>query len=224
MLKSKNGLKTHVFKKNIKSSSRDWLNRQMNDIYVKSAKEDGFYARSAYKLVEINEKYRLLKPNTKVIDLGAAPGSWSQVVAKTIFSKSSKGSTLICLDLLDIKPIPNASLLKGDFTDAAVQNQISEILNGEKADVILSDMAPNTTGNANVDHLRIMDLVEQTYNFAINHLAKDGSFVAKVFAGGTESQLLAKIKQSFAKVNHFKPDASRKESKEIYLVATGFRG
>lgn len=218
-----NSLKQHVKKANLKLSSQKWLQRQLNDPFVIKAKKQGYYARSAYKLIELNEKYKFLKPNIKVIDLGAAPGSWSQVVAEKIFTKNSANSMLISLDLLPIKEVPNAIIMQGDFTDLAVQNNILQALNG-KANVIVSDMAPNTTGSKSVDHLRIIDLVEQAYFFSTENLEKNGVFIAKVFAGGTNNVLLAKIKQSFAKVSHFKPQSSRKDSNEVYVVAMGFKG
>ncbi|MDR2008844.1 MAG: RlmE family RNA methyltransferase [Alphaproteobacteria bacterium] len=198
-------------------SSQTWLKRQLNDIYVKSAKAEGYASRAAYKLIEINDKYKILKPNSRVIDLGAAPGGWSQVAAKC------RPSKLIAVDLLDITPIAGVNAIKGDFTEPQIIQEIRNLLGEEAADVVMSDMAPNTTGSKSLDHLRIMNLVELTFNFATEVLAEGGVMVAKVFQGGTEAKLLAEIKQRFKQVEHFKPPASRKESAEIYLIAKGFK-
>ena len=207
-------------------SSQTWLRRQINDIYVKAAKQDGYASRAAYKIIEINNKYKILKSNSKVVDLGAAPGGWSQVAASIIFKnkKNSADAKLIVVDLLDITPIENVDILKGDFTDPNIVAKIKDILGGEKASLVMSDMAPNTTGSKSLDHLRIMNLVELTFIFAQEVLEDGGAMVAKVFQGGTENKLLAEIKNKFKTVSHFKPPASRKESSEIYLVATGFKG
>lgn len=207
-------------------SSQTWLRRQINDIYVKAAKQDGYASRAAYKIIEINNKYKVLKSNSKVVDLGAAPGGWTQVASQILFKnkKNNLDAKLIAVDLLDITPIENVDIVKGDFTDTEVINQIKTLLGGEKANLVMSDMAPNTTGSRSLDHLRIMNLVELTFLFSIEVLEDGGSMVAKVFQGGTENKLLAEIKQSFKTVSHFKPPASRKESSEMYLIATGFKG
>jgi 23S rRNA (uridine2552-2'-O)-methyltransferase len=210
-------------KKPRKLSSQLWLKRHINDIYVRSAQKDGYYSRASYKILEINEKYKIFKSGQKVVDLGAAPGGWSQVVGEIIFKNNAPSSQLIAIDLLDIKDIQYATLLKGDFTDLEMLEQIKNLFNGEKIDVVMSDMSPNTTGSKSVDHIKIMYLVEMAFDFAITHLKTNGVFIAKVFQGGTENTLLAKIKQHFNKVEHFKPPASRKESNEIYLVAIGFK-
>ncbi len=226
--------KSHSLNQNLKEnlrpnkkrnlSSQTWLRRQINDIYVKAAKQDGYASRAAYKIIEINNKYKILKSNSKVIDLGAAPGGWSQVVAGMIFKnkKNNENAKLIAVDLLDITPIENVNIIKGDFTDPSVIENIKNILGGEKANLVMSDMAPNTTGSKSLDHLRIMNLVELTFIFSQEVLEKGGSMVAKVFQGGTENKLLAEIKKYFKNVSHFKPPASRKESSEIYLIATEF--
>ncbi len=208
-------------KKVKKLSSQMWVRRQLNDVYVQAAKKEGYYARSAYKLIEINDKYKIIKPKSRIIDLGAAPGGWSQVVSKIIGSNPE--SQLIAVDLLDIKFVKNAYNIKGDFTDPEIIKSIYETLNNNKVFSVLSDMAPNTTGYKSLDHFKIINLVEIAYNFAISILEEGGSFVAKVFQGGTEKNLLAQIKQNFKEVHHFKPPASRKESKELYLVAKGFK-
>lgn len=226
--------KSHSLNQNLKEklrpnkkrtlSSQTWLRRQINDIYVKAAKQDGYASRAAYKIIEINNKYKILKSNSKVVDLGAAPGGWSQVVAGTIFKNNiSQGNAkLIAVDLLDITPIEHVDIIKGDFTDSAIVDQIKSLLGGEKASLVMSDMAPNTTGSKSLDHLRIMNLVELTFIFSQEVLEDGGSMVAKVFQGGTENKLLAEIKKRFKSVSHFKPPASRKESSEIYLIAKGF--
>ncbi|MCL2566623.1 MAG: RlmE family RNA methyltransferase [Alphaproteobacteria bacterium] len=220
--------KSHSLNQNIKEklrpnkkrslSSQTWLKRQLNDIYVKSAKQEGYASRAAYKLIEINNKYKILKPQARIVDLGAAPGGWSQVAAKY------RPAKLIAVDLLDVAHIDGAEIIKGDFTSFEIIQEIRDKLNSEKADVIMSDMAPNTTGSKSLDHLRIMNLVELTFSFAMEVLKENGVMIAKVFQGGTESTLLAEIKQKFTSVSHFKPPASRKESSEVYLIAKGFKG
>ncbi|MFL1781288.1 RlmE family RNA methyltransferase [Candidatus Hepatincolaceae symbiont of Richtersius coronifer] len=216
-------LKQKISSKKIRTlSSQLWLKRQINDIYVRAAKQEGYYSRSAYKLIEINNKYNILKPGDKVIDIGAAPGGWSQVASNIIFKKNLQGQ-LICIDLLAVNPVPHAEIITGDFTEVKVIEQIKAAMKG-KANTIISDIAPNTTGSKSLDHLRIMNLVELSFNFAKEVLADHGTLVAKVFQGGTGNTLLAMIKQHFQNVHHFKPPASRKESNEIYLIARGFKG
>ena len=206
--------------KKFKSSSQAWLKRQINDPFVKQARKDGYRSRAAYKLVEIDESLKCLKPGSFIVDLGAAPGSWTQVAVEKIGSKGK----VVGIDLLPIDPMPGAQFITGDFTDESALIQLEQLLGGARLDVVLSDMAPNTTGHTQTDHLRIMHLVELAFDFAKQHLKPGGVFVSKVFAGGTESQLLAEIKKHFTTVKHLKPGASRKESAEIYLVAKGFRG
>ncbi len=224
-----NSIVTSGFKENLTSkkvrklSSQLWLKRQLNDSYVMLAKKDGYYSRAAYKLLEINEKYKIFKSNQNIIDLGGAPGGWSQVASQIIFKKN-QNSNLIAIDLLPIKPVERAHLLQGDFSDINMINHIKELMGENKANVVMSDMSPNTTGSKSLDHIKIMNLVEIAFNFATEVLAVDGVFIAKVFQGGTENILLAKIKKKFSKVEHFKPPASRKESNEIYLIAKGFKG
>lgn len=207
-------------KKKRTQSSRDWLLRQLNDPYVRKAKADGYRSRAAFKLIEIHEKYKVLKSGQTVIDLGAAPGGWTQVIAEKI---SAKGK-VIALDLQDIDTFanPNVVIIKGDFEDETVQQQLAEHI--EHVDVIVSDMAAPACGIPAVDHLRIGNLLEASINFSIDHLAKGGAFVAKVLRGGTETQLLNQLKTHFKEVAHFKPNSSRQDSAEMYVVAKGFKG
>lgn len=203
-------------------SSAIWLERQLNDPFVQASKKDGYRSRAAYKLLEIDEKFKLIKKGSYILDLGAAPGSWSQVlVAKTPDSK--KQTVIVAVDLQEVQPIDNVKILHGDFLSDSIKQQITDIA-PKGFDLILSDMAPSTIGESSVDHLRIMALLEDCFAFACDHLHTGGSFVAKVFQGGTENILLAKIKQKFSKVTHFKPDSSRKESKEMFLIAQNFKG
>ncbi len=199
-----------------KKSSVAWLQRQAHDPYVARAQKDGYRARAAYKLVEINEKFRFLKNGQVVVDLGAAPGSWSQYVARE-FPKSR----VIAMDLLEIKPIPGVEFYMGDFTtDEALEwlNQKCGVV-----DVVLSDMAPNTTGHQKTDHLRQMVLLEYAWDFARCALKPGGTFVAKSFTGGTTDELLRDIKKHFQSVHHIKPPASRKDSVEMFIVGLGFK-
>ncbi|MCW3474200.1 RlmE family RNA methyltransferase [Limobrevibacterium gyesilva] len=199
------------------TASQLWLKRQLNDPYVAAAKAQGWRSRAAFKLIELDDKFHLLRPGQRVVDLGAAPGGWSQVAVR-------KGAARVLgLDLLAIDPVPGAEFIQGDFNDADMPGRLTALLGG-KADLVLSDMAPNTTGHAATDHLRIIALAELALDFATRILAPGGAFVAKVFQGGTEKQMLAPMKQLFVTVRHAKPPASRKESSELYVVATGFRG
>lgn len=199
-----------------KVSSKHWLERQLNDPYVRRAQAEGMRSRAAYKLLEIDQKVSLLRTGLRVVDLGAAPGGWSQVAAE-------RGCRVVALDLLDMDPLPGVAFLNMDFMDEGAPEALTAALGGP-ADLVLSDMAPNTTGHKSTDHVRIMALVEAAAEFAEQVLAPGGAFVAKVFQGGAEHTLLAGLKRSFSKVQHVKPPASRKESAEQYLVATGFRG
>jgi 23S rRNA (uridine2552-2'-O)-methyltransferase len=202
-----------------KPSSRAWLDRQINDPYVARAKREGFRSRAAYKLAEIDDKYRLLKPDARVIDLGAAPGGWSEVAARRVGSSGR----VVALDLQDMKPIAGVEFLRLDFLDDAAPERLKEILGG-KADVVLSDMAANATGHRQTDHLRIMALAEAAADFAREVLVRGGAFLCKVLQGGTEAALLAGLKRDFTSVKHVKPPASRSDSAELYLLALGFRG
>jgi 23S rRNA (uridine2552-2'-O)-methyltransferase len=205
-----------------KISSTLWLNRQLNDPYVQQAKKDGYRSRAAYKLIELDDKYQLLSPNMKVLDLGAAPGGWLQVAAARTKS-SPKHPHVFGIDLLDITPIAGAEAIQLDFMDDAAPAKLQAMAGG-KVDIVLSDMAPNTTGHTATDHLRIVALVEAAFYFACDVLEKDGSFVAKVWQGGTEGDLLAEMKRKFEKIAHAKPKSSRQGSAEMFVVAKGFRG
>jgi 23S rRNA (uridine2552-2'-O)-methyltransferase len=201
------------------SQSQRWLERQLNDPYVKAARAAGYRSRAAFKLVEMDEKFRLLKPGGRVVDLGAAPGGWAQVAVRQVGDRGR----VVGLDLLPVDPVAGATILQGDFQDPAAEAAVEAALGGQ-ADLVLSDMAPNTTGHAATDHLRIMALAELALDFALRVLAPGGGFVAKVFQGGSEKAFLASLKQRFAQVRHAKPAASRKDSAELYVVATGFKG
>lgn len=203
-------------------SSTAWLSRQLNDPYVALAKREGWRSRAAYKLIEMDERYKLLKPGMRVVDLGAAPGGWLQVAAKKVGSEEGRGK-VVGIDLLDIEPIPGVNFTVMDFLDPDAPDRLKEMLGGE-ADAVLSDMAANTTGHKKTDHLRIMHLAELAADFARQVLAPGGFFLAKVFQGGTEGELLNQLKQDFATVRHLKPKASRADSAELYVLATGFRG
>ena len=202
-----------------KLSSRAWLERQINDPYVARAKREGFRSRAAYKLAEINDKYRLLKAGARVVDLGAAPGGWSEVAAQRV----GPSGRVLALDILEMKPVTGVEFLHLDFLDDGAPARIKKVLGG-KADVVLSDMAANATGHRQTDHLRIMALAEAAAEFAREVLGQGGTFLCKVLQGGTEAALLAALKRDFASVKHVKPPASRSESAELYLLARGFRG
>ena len=196
--------------------SREWLQRQLNDPYVQAAQKAGWRSRAAFKLIQLDEKFHLLKPGLRVVDLGAAPGGWMQVAA-------GRGCRVVGLDLLEIDPVPGTLALQGDFQDAAVEQAVLAAMAGP-ADLVLSDMAPNTTGHGPTDHLRIMGLAEIALDFAERVLEPGGAFVAKVFQGGSEAAMLVRLRQRFRMVKHAKPAASRKDSSELYVVATGFKG
>ncbi len=196
-----------------------WLKRQLNDPYVRKAKAEGWRSRAAYKLLELDEKFALLKSGSRVVDLGCAPGGWCQVAAKAV----GKKGRVIGIDYLAMPPVAGTEVLELDFLDEGVPEKLTSLLGGE-ADVVLSDMAAPTTGHRSTDHLRIIALAEAALDFAEDVLAPGGAFVCKVFAGGAEGDLLARIKQNFTVVKHAKPKASRSDSAEKYVVATGFRG
>jgi 23S rRNA (uridine2552-2'-O)-methyltransferase len=202
-------------------SSKLWLERQLNDPYVARAKREGYRSRAAFKLIEIDDKARILRKGVRVVDLGAAPGGWSQIAAKRV--GAPEAGRVVAIDILDMEPVPGVTFAKLDFLDPAAPHKLKEMLGGE-ADVVLSDMAANATGHARTDHLRIMALVELAADFACEVLAPGGAFLAKVLQGGTEASLLAGLKRDFAKVQHIKPPASRQDSAELYLLAIGFRG
>jgi 23S rRNA (uridine2552-2'-O)-methyltransferase len=197
-------------------SSRSWLQRQLNDPYVAKAKSAGYRSRAAFKLVEMDQKFRFLKKGARVLDLGAAPGGWSQVAA-------AKGATVVAADVLVMEEIPNVTFFQADLTDAAVPAMLIEALGGP-ADVVLTDMAAPTTGHRATDHLRTIALVEIALEVAEDCLKPGGAFVGKVFQGGSSNELLARLKKAFREVKHVKPPASRQESVELYVVALGFKG
>ena len=212
-------LKVRLKSKGRKLSSKLWLERQLNDPYVARAKREGFRSRAAYKLIEIDDKVRVLKKGMRVIDLGAAPGGWSQVAARRVGAQGR----VVAIDVLPMDAIAGVDFAQLDFLSADSPEKLRVMLGGP-ADVVLSDMAANATGHAKTDHLRIMALVEAAADFAREVLAPGGSFLAKVLQGGTEAALLTALKRDFANVRHVKPPASRSDSAELYLLATGFRG
>jgi 23S rRNA (uridine2552-2'-O)-methyltransferase len=216
------GLKVRVKTAGKRSlSSKLWLERQLNDPYVARAKREGFRSRAAYKLMEIDDKARFLRKGARVVDLGAAPGGWSQIAAKRVGAPSQ--GRVVAIDILQMDAVPGVDFALLDFLDPHAPEQLKAMLGGE-ADVVLSDMAANATGHARTDHLKIMALVELAADFAREVLAPGGAFLAKVLQGGTEAGLLAGLKRDFASVKHIKPPASRADSAELYLLATGFRG
>ncbi len=203
-------------------SQTRWLERQLNDPYVARAKLEGYRSRAAYKLIEIDDKAHLLHPGARVVDLGAAPGGWSQIAAKRVGAVEGRGK-VVGIDLLPIDPIPGVRFEQMDFLSDDAPDRLREMLGGP-ADVVMSDMAANATGHKKTDHLRIMGLAELAADFARSVLAPGGAFLAKVLQGGTERDLLNDLKRDFAHVRHVKPAASRADSSELYVLATGFRG
>lgn len=195
-----------------------WLKRQLNDPYVKRAKAEGWRSRAAFKLLELDEKFSLLKPGARIVDLGCAPGGWCQVAVKAV----GRSGRVVGIDYLEMPAVPGADILELDFLDEGVPDRLQEALDGH-ADVVLSDMAAPTTGHRSTDHLRIVALAEAALDFAEDVLAPGGAFVCKVFAGGAEAELLTRLKANFTSVKHAKPKASRSGSAEKYVVATGFR-
>jgi 23S rRNA (uridine2552-2'-O)-methyltransferase len=204
------------------ASSTRWLERQLNDPYVARAQAEGYRARSAFKLIELDDRYRLLVPGKRVVDLGAAPGGWSQVAVARTQSTAAK-PLVVAIDYLPMEPIAGAVILQQDFLDAKAPDAIRAALGGQ-ADVVLSDMAAPTTGHRATDHIRTIALCDAAAEFAATILKPGGDFVAKVFRGGAEGELLARLKRDFATVHHVKPPSSRQESVELYMVAKGFRG
>ncbi len=200
-------------------SQTRWLERQLNDPYVARAKREGYRSRAAFKLIEIDERFRILKPGQRIIDLGAAPGGWSQVAAK----KVGREGRIVGIDLLEIEPMADVEFITLDFLDPSAPVQLTELLGGP-ADIVMSDMAANATGHKKTDHLRIIGLAETAAMFAREVLAPGGAYLAKVLQGGTEGGLLTDLKRDFASVRHVKPAASRADSSELYVLATGFRG
>lgn len=200
-------------------SQKRWLERQLNDPYVARAKREGYRSRAAYKLVEIDARFGLLRPGQRVVDLGAAPGGWSQVAARAV----GPGGRVVGIDLLEIEPLSGVDLVALDFLDPEAPGRLTALVGGP-ADLVLSDMAANATGHRKTDHLRIVGLAEAAAAFAREILAPGGAFLAKVLQGGTEGALLADLKRDFATVRHVKPAASRADSSELYVLATGYRG
>jgi len=213
------GLKIRVKSKRKSLSSKLWLERQLNDPYVARAKREGFRSRAAFKLIEIDDRHHVLKSGARVVDLGAAPGGWCQVARKRVGERGR----IIAIDLLPMAPIPGVDFAQIDFLDANAPQKLRAMLSGP-ADVVLSDMAANATGHRQTDHLKIVALVEAAAEFAREILSPGGAFLAKVLQGGTEGSLLASLKRDFATVKHVKPAASRADSAELYVLATGFRG
>jgi len=207
-----------------KVSSTRWLKRQLNDPYIEGAKRDGFRSRAAYKLLQLNDRFQILKPDMKVVDLGAAPGGWSQVIVREIGSnQSGSQARLIALDISAMDPLPGAEILLHDFMSENARSVLQGALGGN-VDIVLSDISPPLTGHPKTDHLRIINAVEAAYQFSRDVLHPGGCFVAKVFQGGTEKLLLNEMKKEFRTVKHAKPHASRPESSEVFVVAQNFRG
>jgi 23S rRNA (uridine2552-2'-O)-methyltransferase len=215
--KKNNMKKTNTLysKKKRSTSSKKWLLRQLNDPFVHQAKQLGYRSRAAFKLLEIEKKYKIFKTNQKILDLGAAPGGWSQIAIE----KASGKSTVIGIDLLSIAPIKEAIFIQGDIED---EYYIDLLIHQGPFDIVMSDMAPNSCGIQSVDHIRSMNLIEAAYELARKVLKKEGVFIAKVLKGGTQENILKQLKKEFCEVNHFKPQSSRQESCEFYVVAKGF--
>jgi 23S rRNA (uridine2552-2'-O)-methyltransferase len=205
------------------ASSRRWLQRHLDDPYVAEAKRRGFRSRAAFKLIELDDRFRLLRPGARVVDLGAAPGGWTQVAVERVRAGKPGGGRVLAVDLLEMTPVEGAEVLRTDFLDEGAPQLIRDALAGP-ADIVLSDMAPPSSGHPGADHLRIMALLEAALGFGRLVLAPGGAFVCKVWQGGTEANVLASMKRLFRSVRHVKPPSSRAESAEIYVVASGFRG
>ena len=198
------------------TAQQKWLQRQLNDPYVRAAREQGYRSRAAFKLTELDDRFHLIRRGARVVDLGAAPGGWSQVAVQR------GAAAVVGVDLLPMDPVPGVTVLEGDFMDEDMPDRLRALLGGP-ADLVLSDMAPNTTGHNATDHLRIMALADLVLHFAVEVLAEGGGFVAKVFQGGSERGMMERLRTHFAQVRHAKPPASRKGSSELYVVASGFR-
>ena len=224
--KSRSGIRdrrsAHVAVKTAKrrtASSAQWLARQINDPYVAEAKTAGYRSRAAYKLRQLDDKNRFLRAGARVVDLGASPGGWTQVAVQRV----GKNGRVVALDLVEIDPVPGAEFILGDIQSSEIQGQLREALGGD-ADVVLSDMAVPATGHAKTDHIRVMALAEAAHECACSMLAEGGAFVVKLLIGGADRDLLTALKRDFRRARHVKPPASRSDSREIYLVASGFRG
>lgn len=211
--------KSKIYKKRLSVSSKNWLRRQMNDPYVAEAKAKGYRARSAFKIIEIDNKFKIFKKGKKVLDLGCAPGGWSQVAVKKVGAGNVLGT-----DILEMEHIAGVKFVQQDFLAPEAPKVLMDAIGGDMFDVAISDLASNTTGNKKVDHLRTMVLLEEAFDFAIKVLKVGGIFVGKVFQGGAELELFNKVKSYFKTVKHFKPKSSRKDSVETYIVAMGFKG
>jgi len=217
-------LKTKLRKDRKRSeSSTRWLQRQMKDPYVAEAHRLGLRGRAAFKIQQLDRQFHIFKPGKRVVDLGCAPGGWTQFAVKAVRS-TQENPLVVGIDLLTTPPVAGAILIQMDFTDEQAPKILKDLLNGHPADVVMSDMAANTTGNHMTDHRRIMNLLKDAYAFAVQVLNPNGVFIAKIFQGGTENTFLAQMKRDFKVVKHVKPDASRKDSSEFYVVATGFKG
>ena len=224
--KSRSGIRdrrsAHVVVKTAKrrtASSAQWLARQINDPYVAEAKTAGYRSRAAYKLRQLDDKYRFLRAGARVVDLGASPGGWTQVAVQRV----GENGRVVALDLVEIDPVPGAEFIRGDIQSSEIQDQLREAIGGD-ADIVLSDMAAPATGHANTDHIRVMALAEAAHECACSMLAEGGAFVVKLLIGGADRDLLTALKRDFRRARHVKPPASRSDSREIYLVASGFRG
>lgn len=216
---SSNGIRVkagHVHNKKLKTSSRQWINRHINDEFTQQSKALGYRARSAFKIIEIQAKYNLIQKKTSVLDLGCAPGGWTEIVLKFT------DGIVIGIDLLLTEGMVGATFLQGDFLDTEIQNRAIAINKGNKFDVVLSDIAPNTTGVADIDHLRILHIIDQEMLFIMKNLQAGGNFVTKIFQGEGTEDIIHNLKSMFDNVKLFKPKSSRKESKEIYIVCMGF--
>ena len=206
-----------------KNSSTLWLQRQLNDPYVAAARRDGYRSRAAYKLIEIDDKHHILKPGMRVVDLGAAPGGWTQIAVKRCGAANNRGGEVVGIDLLPVEPVAGAKLIEMDFMTDEAPEELKRLMGGP-ADVVLSDMAASATGHKPTDHLRIMHLCELALEFAMEVLKPGGSFLAKVLQGGAEKDLMTMLRTNFKVVRHVKPKASRSDSAEMYVLATGFKG
>ncbi len=204
-------------------SQKIWLERQLNDPYVAEARKQGYRSRAAFKLIEIDDKYKFLKTGGRIVDLGAAPGGWSQVAVKRVKAEEGKGR-VIAIDMHGMDSIPAVTIFKKDFLEEDAPQMLIEALGGEKADCVLSDMASHATGHRQTDHINIMTLAEAGYEFAREVLKPGGTYLAKVLRGGTEGEMLKMMKKDFASVRHVKPMASRDDSAELFVLAMGFRG
>jgi len=211
--------KNQIHNKKLSTSSKNWIRRQLNDPYVAEAKSQGYRARSAFKIIEIDDKFKIFKKGKKVLDLGSAPGGWSQVAVKKVGMGNVFGT-----DILEMKPIPGVTFVQQDFLAPEAPKVLMGAIGGEKFDVAISDLASNTTGNKKIDHIRTTVLLDEAFDFAIKILEENGVFVGKVFQGGAEPLLFEKINKYFKTVKHFKPNSSRKDSVEMYIVAKGFKG